>query len=102
MIDNKAEVLELMEITKELGNGIDYFFGKNWDLKEPFWMRIDKYVDVILDLINVPSDTSIDYEHYKKEFFSRDRFYFILYDYIDGYTSYTKEEVLNMLLTLNE
>ena len=44
----------------------------------------------------------MDYEIWNDLYFCRDGYYITIYDYALGYTSYTAEEVLDMILSLKE
>ncbi|MFW6015386.1 MAG: hypothetical protein ACOCRK_03050 [bacterium] len=101
IIIKRAEVIELMETTKELREKVDGIFNDE-ELREYYYFSVDRYVDVILDLLNIPTDTSVEYDPDDEDYFVRDIYYSIMYDYIFDYTNYNEEEIVDMLLTFNE
>lgn len=72
-------------------------------LEDYFGQEISDYGEIILDLLNIPRDNTVNYcPKLDGERFCRDQFYDILYNFIFGYEDYSVEEVIDMLLTLNE
>ncbi|MGM0409477.1 MAG: hypothetical protein ACQEQF_01840 [Bacillota bacterium] len=97
-IDNRAEILGLMEVANKLdkkermNNTPEDFLG--WEITD--------IVDIILDLINIPRDNSLDYEPTDEKYFCRDEYYAILFDFVQDWNDYTAEEILDMILSLKE
>ena len=92
----------MIKTVKKISQQADNYFCQ-WDIRyNRLQQRVDEIVDVILDLLSVPSDTSLDYDIQNDLYYCRDRFYIVLYDYALGYTEYSAEEVLDQLLWLKE
>lgn len=99
-MEYKAEVVELLRITKELNNKMKESIIENNFLD----CELSDYVEVIIDLVGVPRDTTLETEPGEEDYFCRDRFYQVTYDYVLDYESndYTAEETYDMLRSLKE
>lgn len=102
IIIQRAEILQLLRISKDISNHANEVFQDDFDNMDRMYESVDKIADIILDMLLIPRDTSVDYDHNDDKFYSRDFYYQVIYDYTLGYTDYSAEEVLDMLLALKE
>ena len=97
----RAEAIELLNVCRMIN---DNMLKKNicTKIENNIYETFDRLFSVILDLLNVPTDTSIEYDYDDDDYFVRDGFLGIISDYVFRYNDYNEEEVIDMLLTLNE
>lgn len=84
-MSNKEEFVHLLRIARGL-------FKKQKEIEDTFSVADSEYlsyeisdlVDIVLDVINVPKDTSLSYHVRNPEYYCRDYEYSLVYEYIFG------------------
>jgi len=79
----KGQFINLLEVAKKL-------YEKEMDIKDTFDMYECDYlgyetsdiVDIALDIIGIPKDTSLEYDIGYFEYYCRDQEYSLIFDYI--------------------
>ncbi|MFW6016851.1 MAG: hypothetical protein ACOCRK_10475, partial [bacterium] len=94
----RAEILQLLKIGKKISNQAYEAFKVDSYNHNKLLKRVDEITDIILDMLNIPTDTSAYYNYEDEDWYCRDKYYIIIYNNNLGYTDYTEEEVLDQLL----
>lgn len=100
-MSQKHDVINLLELMQEISDDqkeLSDVIGEN----EYLFSKVDVLGDVILDMLGVPEDNSLQYDRKDDEFFTRDPYYQTIYDYTLRLEDYTAEAVYWELKTLKD
>ena len=100
-MNKKKVVVKLLETMREISDtqkDLDDIIGET----EFLFFKVDDLSDILLDILDIPEDNSLEHSRDDEDFFTRDTFYGLVFDYTLRQSDISASEVYYELVMLRE